>query len=153
MGTQEDVLKDLVGLPEAAQLLGVHRATANDMVKSGRLTGYRLGPHWYVRRSDLEIFARHYERPKNSPRRKVAGATAAYWTNDILRWLGMWESATSEELRRVIDLHVGNIRKYLSLAELDGLVTRDENGFWSLTSHGRERAATLPAAGPVPADA
>jgi len=41
----------------------------------------------------------------------------------------------------VIDLHIGNIRKYLVLLEQDELAQRDEYGYWSLTDPGRVWAA------------
>jgi len=147
MPNSDDLLKELVSLPEAAERLHLHRATVNDMVNSGRLRGYRLGPHWYVRRSELEIFERSYQRPKNSPRRRIGGATTQHWTDEILRWLLLWDSATSEELRRVIDLHIGNIRKYLVFCEQDDLAMRDDLGYWKLTEAGRNRATALPPAG------
>lgn len=143
----DNLLQDLVSLPQAAAVLGLHRATVNEMVNSGRLTGHRLGPHWYVRRSELDVFSRSYRRPRTSPRRRLSGPAAFHWTNELLRWLLLWESATSEELSRVIDLHVGNVRKYLALAELDGLIKRDDYGYWSLTQAGHERAERLPRAG------
>jgi excisionase family DNA binding protein len=139
-----ELLTELVSLPEAAEYLGLHRATVNDMIISGRLRGYRLGAHWYVRRPELEIFKRAYRRPRGSPRRGAVEASA-YWTQEILRWLLHWSEATSAELDRVLDLHVGNIRKYLALAEKDSLVTRDEYGLWSLTGLGLAQAARLPA--------
>jgi excisionase family DNA binding protein len=143
MRAPHDPIKDLVGLPEAAQILGLHRATVNDMVIAGRLRGYRLGAHWYVRRLDLETFRRSYQRPKTVPHRKVA-EIRRYWTEQLLRWLLHWHDAASAELDVVLDLHVGNIRKYLALAEQEGLVTRDDCGRWTLTIDGLARAEGLP---------
>jgi excisionase family DNA binding protein len=139
-----ELLEDLLSLPDAAQVLGLHRATVNNMVLCGRLKGYRLGPHWYLRRSEVELFRSGYDRPKTSPRR-VAREVKAYWTNELLRWLLHWHDATSAELKTVVDLHIGNIRKYLALAEHDGLVTRDDCGRWALTIEGDARAQRLPA--------
>ena len=139
-------LADMVSLPEVASRLGLHRATVNHMVLEGRLRGYRLGAHWFVRSSELEIFERTYERPKSSPRRVSGGATE-YWLNHIVRWLLLWDSATCNELDRVLDLQVGNIRKYLLICEQEGLATRDDAGYWSLTEIGRQRASALPPAG------
>lgn len=113
------------------------------MVKDGRLRGYRLGPHWYVRKSDLEAFAQIYHRPKNAPRHRSA-PTAFYSTNELLRWLLAWDSASSRELAQVVDIHVGNVRKYLRLSADDGLVVVDDSGQWRLTETGRTRAIQLP---------
>lgn len=145
----DDLLKDLIGLPEAAQILGLHRGTLNAFVLEARLKGYRLGPHWYVRKSEVELFSTRYQRPKNRPRHHNSQSQAAYWTEHILRWLALWESATANELDRVIDIHVGNLRKYLAFAQQEGLVDRDQDGYWSLTETGRSRAARLPPAGEV----
>jgi excisionase family DNA binding protein len=136
-------VSELISLPEAAERLGLHRATVNDMVLSGRLRGYRLGPHWYLRRSDVDTFHRTYERPKSATRR-LAHESSFYWTNELCRWLSYWHDATSGELDAVLDLHLGNIRKYLTLAERNGLVQRDEFGRWTLTTDGLARAARLP---------
>lgn len=127
---------DLVGLPEAALVLNLHRATVNEMVHDGRLHGWRLGPHWYVSRADLEEFAASYERPKNSPRRRAPGESAASWKRRIANILSDWQEATADELAAAVDLHPGNIRKYLHLLERDGMTLRDEFGSWHLTPAG-----------------
>lgn len=145
MANGDDLLEDLVSLPNAAAQLKLHRATVNDMVNDGRLRGYRIGPHWYVRKSDLVRLQATYKRPKNSPRRR-SGDWGFHWTNEILRWLLAWNSATSSELARVIDLHIGNVRKYLAFCEQDQLAERDDYGQWRLTHRGRERAERLPPA-------
>lgn len=143
MRTEDVFLGDLMSLPAAAQQLQLHRATVNDMVLAGRLKGYRLGPHWYVRRSDVEVFRQAYRRPKSAVRR-LGRESHFFWTNEIVRWLLHWHDASAGELDRVLDLHVGNIRKYLALAEQDNLVERNEYGSWRLTASGRERAQALP---------
>jgi excisionase family DNA binding protein len=132
-------VSQLVGLKAAAEQLGVHRATVNEMVHDGRLRGIRVGPHWYIRQSDLDRFAKTYERPKNAPRRRDSGE-AQRWLSIILSWLDDWHSASAAELDRVVDLHIGNIRKYLCLAERDGLVRRDDFGVWTLTVEGQRVA-------------
>lgn len=146
MVTSQDLLDDLVSLPRAAEMLGLHRGTVNEMVNCGRLRGFRLGPHWYVRRSELDLFKEQYRRPKNAPLRRN-GQRRAYWTEHLVRWLSAWENASVEELSRVVDLHVGNIRKYLTLGDQAGLFKRDDEGLWRLTDAGRELAGNLPRAG------
>lgn len=136
-------LSEMVDLPEAAKRLGLHRATVNDMVLNQRLPGYRLGSHWYLRNDDLERFAATYERPKNAPRRR-SKAWGEDWQSEIVRWISFWHSTTSSELDRVLDLHIGNIRKYLTLLERDGFVSRDADGFWKLSDDGVALAAKLP---------
>lgn len=126
--------KALVGLPEAAERLGLHRATVNDMVKDGRIPAHRIGAHWFIRVSDLDCFASSYERPRNSPRRVPRTVQPSA---EILVLLGDWGSATVPELRQVLDVHEGNIRKHLCIAEAQGLAERDECSRWALTAAGR----------------
>ena len=129
----------------------MHRSTVNEMVNTGRLHGYRLGPHWYIRRSELDIFGRSYRRSHTIPRRRIAGSTQRYWSDELLRWLLLWNSATSDEFGAAsVDLHIGNVRKYLVLGEQDGLVQRDEYSYWRLTESGEARARLLPAPGLAP---
>ena len=121
---------ELVGLPEAADRLGLHRATLNAMVHNERIPATRYGPHWYIRRPDLEDFASRYRRPANSPirRRKTDEPPPAQAA--IMAMLDEWDEATSEELAAVIGLHVGNIRKHLRLLEAKGLAIRTIDGVW-----------------------
>ena len=42
-----------------------------------------------------------------------------------------------DELQAVVDLHAGNIRKYLAFAEADGLADRDDYSVWTVTPEGR----------------
>lgn len=145
--TDQDLLQELIGLPQAAEILGLHRASVNEMVNAGRIPGYRLGAHWFVKRSDIERFAHDYRRPKNAPRRQ-SRSWGESWKAEIVRWLKHWDTATSDELGRVIDLHIGNIRKYLVLLEKDSMIDRDEHGYWRLTASGARWASSLP---PIPA--
>jgi excisionase family DNA binding protein len=126
----EDVL---IGLPQAAERLGLHRATVNDMVQDGRIPARRLGAHWYIEAGDLERFASTYERPRNAPRRLPRAVRPS---PKILELLGQWRCATVSELHEVVEMHDGNIRKHLCIAEAQGLVERDEYSRWSLTAAG-----------------
>lgn len=119
-----------IGLPEAARRLGLHRATVNDMVQSGRIPAERVGAHWYIAEPDLDRFAAAYERPRNAGRRP---APALLVSAEILDRLADWGEASVQELAAVVDLHEGNIRKHLCIAEAKGLAQRDGSGRWSLT--------------------
>lgn len=127
---------DLVPLVEAAAVLDVHRATVNEMVRDGRLRGHRIGPHWFVDRDELMRFRETYSRPKNSPKRLAGSNHTEKWIEQLVERLLDWDDATVDELAQVIDLHPGNIRKYLNLAEARGLVQRDEFGSWRLVAGG-----------------
>jgi excisionase family DNA binding protein len=121
---------ELLSLPEAAGRLGLHRATVNDMVQSGRIAATRVGPNWYIERGELEQFASSYQRPRNAPKRLPRKPAVA---PEILERLLEWGEATVAELALVIDMHEGNIRKHLCLAEAQGLAERDEFGRWRPT--------------------
>ena len=127
---------ELVGLPSAARRLGLHRATVNEMVQSGRVPATRVGAHWFITRRNLEAFAASYSRPRNAPLRNRGKPLVA---PEILSTLAEWDDATVAELAVVIDMHEGNIRKHLCFAEADGLARRDDFGRWSLTPAGRAR--------------
>lgn len=122
-----------IGLPEAARRLGLHRATVNDMVQSGRIAAQRVGAQWYIEEPDLDRFAAAYERPRNAPRRP---ARSLLVSGEILDRLADWGEGSVQELAAVVDLHEGNIRKHLCIAEAQGLAQRDDSGRWSLTSGG-----------------
>jgi excisionase family DNA binding protein len=127
---------DPIGLEEAASIIGVHRATVNEMVRGSRIPGKMIGPHWFVERSVVEEFSRTYERPRNAPRRLPTNAAREKWTRELIVLINSWHSARVDELADFISLHPGNIRKYLNKAELDGLVHRDEFASWTLTPAG-----------------
>jgi excisionase family DNA binding protein len=128
----------LVSLPQAAERLELHRATVNDMVQDGRIRARRIGAHWFIKATELERFASRYERPRNSPRRVPRPVQPSA---EILTLLGDWGSATVSELHEVVEMHEGNIRKHLCIAEAQGLAERDEFSRWALTSAGRGNVA------------
>lgn len=120
--------QEFVGLTEAAERLGVHRATVNDMVLSRRLRGRRRRGQWYVDLRELEAFAATYVRPPNAPRPR--GRSISDAGQEILALLCEWGDATVAELGEVVSVHEGNIRKQLRLLEARGLAVRDELGTW-----------------------
>ncbi|MGH9126789.1 MAG: helix-turn-helix domain-containing protein [Acidimicrobiales bacterium] len=122
---------EMIGLPEVAMILGVHRATVNDMVRSRRLKARRRGAHWFVRPDDLAEFKAMYVRPSNAPAPRLGPCLPASAPR-ILELLSEFESASAVELAHLIGLHEGNIRKHLRLLQADGLVHRLEDGQWSL---------------------
>ena len=123
----------LLGLPEVAKRLGLHRATVNDMVHDGRIPACRIGPHWYIDENDFENFALSYERPRNSPRRAPRRVEPS---PEIIALIGEWGEASVAEIQEIVQLHEGNIRKHLCIAEAQGLAERDEHGRWRLTPAG-----------------
>ena len=127
---------EFVGLPEVAERLGIHRATVNDMVRSGRLPATRDGAHWLVRRTDLEDFASAYVRPSNAPTPR--SSTLPSTAPKILELLAEFESASVLELTPLLAIHEGNVRKHLRLMEVAGLVTPGRDAQWRLTDRGTD---------------
>lgn len=52
MSDEEEVLTTA----EVAEILKVHPATVNELMRSGRLKAFKLNRRWRVRRSDLNVF-------------------------------------------------------------------------------------------------
>jgi excisionase family DNA binding protein len=132
MTNGEGAREQLVGLPEVAERLGVHRATVNDMVAAGRIVAARHGSRWMVTRVELERFASTYVRPPNAPSRrdKTLPATAPR----IVELLREFSSASAIELVPFLELNEGNVRKHLRLMEYQGLVARRDDGQWELAA-------------------
>jgi hypothetical protein len=136
MVSESDVA-NLVPLTEVAKVLGLHRATVNDMVLQRKLKGRRRNGRWYVRRDELTQFAATYERPSNAPvPRDERLISEGGWK--VLWLLVEWGDATTAELDRVVDLHIGNIRKQLNLLAAAGLAISSHDNVWRPTDQGRE---------------
>ena len=76
VNTREDPPDDLVPTSEVARFLGIHRVTAANVVRSGRLQAFKVANRWLVRRSDLERFAETYESKPGRPRKSTRGREA-----------------------------------------------------------------------------
>lgn len=52
-------MADILGVPEVAELFGVHIETVREWLRSGRLPGVHVGRRWFVRRDDVDrMFAK-----------------------------------------------------------------------------------------------
>ena len=49
----------LFSVEEVAERLGMSRYTISDWIKTGRLTGVKIGKYWRVKERDLEAFIAH----------------------------------------------------------------------------------------------
>ena len=58
----------LLGLTQAAQLLGCHRRTVRAYIRAGLLPGLFLAGRWKIRREDLEAFIEGAPRSRNESR-------------------------------------------------------------------------------------
>ena len=135
---------ELLGLPEVAHRLGVHRTAVNAMVLDGRLDGEREGPYWRVRLDAFEEFAANYTRPPNVPVPERDPDALPPVADRALRWLARWGSATTRELGEVMTDAPGNIRKATDILRSRGLAQRDDAGSWSLTNGGVVATSHLP---------
>ncbi|MCA1729532.1 MAG: helix-turn-helix domain-containing protein [Actinobacteria bacterium] len=54
--------KDLLGVEDIAELMGVGKATVWRWCREGRLPCLKVGKHWFVRREALEDFLKRRER-------------------------------------------------------------------------------------------
>ncbi len=57
---------ELLGAAEVARRLGVGLVTVYRWCRQGRLTCFKLGKAWRIRRSALEAFLRRAERPRQA---------------------------------------------------------------------------------------
>jgi excisionase family DNA binding protein len=129
MTAELDPVRKYVSLPEAAAVLGVHRATVNDMVLSRRLRARMRRGRWYVDQTDLEAFAATYERPSNAPPRRPDNLSPG--GKEVLELIREFGEATVSELNEIVQLHEGNIRKQLRILMARGLVERSDDGRWT----------------------
>src|SRR4051812_5746599 len=123
---------EVVGLTEAAAVIGVHRATVNDMVLSRRLRARRRRGRWVVDRQELERFAGTYQRPANAPEPRDPSELSETAVH-LLSLLVDWGDATVAELTEVIRVHDGNVRKQLRILMARELAEREDSGSWRAT--------------------
>ena len=125
-------------LPEVARELGLHRATVNEMVLRGRLQAKRVGAHWFVDREVFQAFALAYQKPKHATLHYGFANAVESTLAAVLEPLVDFGGATAAELDELVDLHIGNIRKYLCIAEARGFAVRADNGQWSISTTGSQ---------------
>lgn len=66
---------DLLGVPDAARLLGVSPGRVRDFIKDRRLPARKIGDQWIIRRADLALVAhRRTGRPPRAERREESHA-------------------------------------------------------------------------------
>ena len=122
----------LLSTVEAARLLGITRISIHNMVTEGRLPAKRIDGHWYVAQGDVEAY-----RPRLPPTagiKRVGPLSSS--ARRLLALLEEWGSSKADELAVVVELHPGNVRKAMAIAEKLGYVARDGHE-WLLTEAGR----------------
>src|SRR4051812_19897168 len=122
---------DAMSLPEAAEYLGLHRATVNDMVLQEQFTArIRVGAHWFLTRREVEEFGSSYRRPRNARWPSRSTEELSHGERLVLDALYTLGFGTPRKLSEVVDLHEGNVRKHLRRLGDRQLAHRDERGVW-----------------------
>jgi excisionase family DNA binding protein len=127
-----DVATQQLTTTQAGDLVGVSQGAVRIAVLQGRLKGAKVGGVWYVEREELLEWRRHTRSvgPRcHQPWERVAAA------------LGDYSSASADELSRLCDLHVGNVRKYLAILAKDRRVERLADGQWALIATSQHQGA------------
>jgi hypothetical protein len=117
---------------KAAQLVGVSQGAIRMALLEGRLVGSKVDGIWYVERQELLDWHRRT--------RRVGPRGHQPWER-VAESLDDYAPATADELSRLCDLHVGNVRKYLAILAKDGRAERLGDGQWVLTASQRRGAA------------
>jgi excisionase family DNA binding protein len=65
---------ELLTIPQAAALLGMHRAAAFRAVQAGRLPAVRVGGVWVLRRADVEAYRAAPKHAGGRPKQERGGA-------------------------------------------------------------------------------
>jgi DNA-binding transcriptional ArsR family regulator len=128
----------LLGLPQAAEKLGITRRRAGELVRAGVIPATRIADRWFVQEGVLEKFAESF-RPLPPSNRRRPPIRSERTRLAIAQLLSDWQDATADELAVPLDLHPGNVRKHLVIMEAADLVSRDRQGVWRLTPVGHDR--------------
>ena len=112
---------------EAGSLVGRSDAAVRRALTRGRLAGERSRDYWLVRAGDVLSWATHSPKGHGPilplPR-----------TEEVAGLLEEYGSASAEEVSRLLQVHVGNARKYLAILGSEGRAKRGPDGQWSLVT-------------------
>jgi hypothetical protein len=111
---------------EAGRLVGRSDAAVRNALVRGRLAGERHRDYWLVRAGDVVSWAEH------SPSQKHGPILPLPRTEEVAELLREYGSASAEEVSRLLQVHVGNARKYLAILGAQGRAKRDPDGQWVL---------------------
>jgi hypothetical protein len=116
---------------EAGNLVGRTNGAVRMAIWNGSLPGQRQRDHWLVRAGDVLAWAartqRHHWRKLPAPR-----------TDEVVTLLQEYGTASAEEVARLLQVHVGNARKYLAILGLEGRAERRPDGQWVLREQRRD---------------
>lgn len=125
---------------EAARILGLHPAYVRTITKQGKIPAQRIDGQWQLALNDVVAYRRQL---KPTLRSRTSNRLLAPSAVRSLQLLQEWGSAEAEQLALVIEVHPGNIRKGLAIAEKLGFAARTGTD-WSLTEDGRRWLAEHP---------
>jgi excisionase family DNA binding protein len=133
---------DLLSTVEVAALLGISRGGVHHLGEKGYIPYQRIDGRRYFKRADVEA---HRPRLGPSAGRPRTDGPLPRSAPRVLGCLNEWAASTSEQLAMVVELHPGNVRKCLAIAEKLGYTVRSRTGEgleWSLTDAGRAWLST-----------
>lgn len=110
---------------QAGKLVGRTGDAIRMAVLTGALPGQRQRDHWLVRTSDVLAWG---ARARKLHSRKLPVPR----TEEVVALLEQYGSASAEEVARLLQVHVGNARKYLAILGVEGQAERRADGQWAL---------------------
>ncbi len=132
----------VLGLPQAAEKLGVTRFRVGELVRAGVIPATLMSGRWFVHEDALVRFAESFHPPATVAVRPRPASRGERTRTAMARLLADWQEATADELAVPLELHPGNVRKHLVIMEAAGLASRDVKGAWRLTQDGADRYGT-----------
>jgi hypothetical protein len=119
---------------EAGRLIGRTGNAVRKAVAAGHLQGLWDRDHWLVSESAVIAWAARTP-PGHGPRLPVPR------TEDVVRVLEEYGSASADEVAALLQVHPGNARKYLAMLGLQGRACRRDDGQWVLVSQSSDEEA------------
>jgi hypothetical protein len=120
---------------EAGRLIGRTGNAVRKAVSAGHLPGTWVHDHWLVSASAVLAWAARTPPGRGGPQLPVPR------TEDVVRVLGEYGSASADEVATLLRLHPGNARKYLAMLGLQGRAYRREDGQWLLVGDSSHEGA------------
>ena len=132
LAAQELVSDDtMLTTTQAGKLVGRTGDAVRMAILTGALPGHRQRDHWLVRAGDVLAWG--------------ARARKLHWrklpvprTDEVVTLLQEYGTASAEEVARLLQVHVGNARKYLAILGLEGRAERRPDGQWVLREQRRD---------------
>ena len=132
LAAQELVSDDtMLTTTQAGKLVGRTGDAVRMAILTGALPGHRQRDYWLVRAGDVLAWG---ARARKLHWRKLPAPR----TDEVLALLDEYGSASAEEIAKLLQVHVGNARKYLAILGLEGRAERNPDGQWVLCERRRQ---------------